>query len=1126
MADLNAINLEITGSSESAQSAVKSTAAALEGLKAISAGLSGIKFPTQNIKSMTAVSDAMKSIASATASLQNTSTDGFGKLSGLAESVNRVVTACKAITQGDIERLRAIASAASALNVAGGNAGGAGNIGKQIRDVANATKRAGSGKDGTSVFGKVLGGVGVAGKSVGKTALGVVKGVTAIGKAFKKSSLFASDFTRSLLRIAKYRALRTILSTVTKGATEGLQNLARASSDAQATLSQLSGGALTLKNSLGGALYSVLASVVGVLNSIISAAVSAINWVNMLFAILGGRATFKKATNSAKEYGSALGGAAGGAKALKQELMGFDEINSLTPDSGGGGGGGGGGLDYGGMFEETPIDQSLAEMVEKADFTLLGEKVADKINTALSNINWSKIQTGAGKLAMSIATFINGAVFRLDANVVGSAIAGVVNTALEFVNTFTYTVDWNGLGGKLWDFLSNATKHISASDLGAMLAAKVRIALGTLAGFLGQSAEEWKGVTDWVAGVIKGAIDNVSKDDIAAAAKGIIHGGLALITSLGESGALSGLIGAVLEAITDALSDITPEEIKSAIEAAIAEAWRIAITLLEFVIDINKIRVSMDSPVVNVISTFALFNVVKSALKAFGISGYKSTGQALMISGGIVAIIDVITKTGQLIEDASNGDDIGWTDIASIIASALQGVGLIVASKNLKAGAIVFGIGIVLDLIVSIADGSLNSELENALIGVETAFNDKNPTVAAVEIKPTLMMALGVSEMSDSIYQKIISYYQETDKYGFVAQKSLEAAGRSAESVAAYMEWGAMLNAVEDYTTNYKHMLALTSDGGEVAGLGAFLEDIGILAETGSGAAASVADIAANVAGLNSASEDFVAPDLSGIENVSEIDTSNISDATTAAETLGGTMQATGEQAENLYTKIVEIPSDIVYSLELNNYDQIMADLDALSNKFYSSGALGAFGFKAAFFGLSSWVTTNVTTPIADAFGSIDLASAGRKMMRSLKSGMRAIALPKFKITWDKSSSLANIMGTTYPITIPAPKIQMYAKGGFPSAGELFLANESGPEMIGRIGNRSAVANQEQIGDAIFRYMDEHSRNNEMDTNALAGAIVGALKAAGLGAVYLDGKMLSSSINREARRSGKPAINY
>lgn len=42
-----------------------------------------------------------------------------------------------------------------------------------------------------------------------------------------------------------------------------------------------------------------------------------------------------------------------------------------------------------------------------------------------------------------------------------------------------------------------------------------------------------------------------------------------------------------------------------------------------------------------------------------------------------------------------------------------------------------------------------------------------------------------------------------------------------------------------------------------------------------------------------------------------------------------------------------------------------------------------------------------------------------------------------------------------------------YASGGFPQTGEFFMARESGPELVGRMGSRNAVANNDQITDGI-----------------------------------------------------------
>lgn len=45
--------------------------------------------------------------------------------------------------------------------------------------------------------------------------------------------------------------------------------------------------------------------------------------------------------------------------------------------------------------------------------------------------------------------------------------------------------------------------------------------------------------------------------------------------------------------------------------------------------------------------------------------------------------------------------------------------------------------------------------------------------------------------------------------------------------------------------------------------------------------------------------------------------------------------------------------------------------------------------------------------------------------------------------------------------------LSWFASGGFPTMGDLFIANEKGAEMVGSIGNRTAVANNDQIVQAV-----------------------------------------------------------
>ena len=51
--------------------------------------------------------------------------------------------------------------------------------------------------------------------------------------------------------------------------------------------------------------------------------------------------------------------------------------------------------------------------------------------------------------------------------------------------------------------------------------------------------------------------------------------------------------------------------------------------------------------------------------------------------------------------------------------------------------------------------------------------------------------------------------------------------------------------------------------------------------------------------------------------------------------------------------------------------------------------------------------------------------------------------------------------------TISSGTVRTYAQGGWPVVGDLFLANEAGPEYVASIGNKTAVANNDQIVEGI-----------------------------------------------------------
>jgi len=84
-----------------------------------------------------------------------------------------------------------------------------------------------------------------------------------------------------------------------------------------------------------------------------------------------------------------------------------------------------------------------------------------------------------------------------------------------------------------------------------------------------------------------------------------------------------------------------------------------------------------------------------------------------------------------------------------------------------------------------------------------------------------------------------------------------------------------------------------------------------------------------------------------------------------------------------------------------------------------------------------------------------------------------------------------------------------FASGGFPEVGQLFIAREAGAEMVGSIGGRTAVANNDQIVEGIYQ------------------GVLAAMQASGSGSsgnfdvkVYLDGKQITAAVEKRQRERG------
>lgn len=126
-----------------------------------------------------------------------------------------------------------------------------------------------------------------------------------------------------------------------------------------------------------------------------------------------------------------------------------------------------------------------------------------------------------------------------------------------------------------------------------------------------------------------------------------------------------------------------------------------------------------------------------------------------------------------------------------------------------------------------------------------------------------------------------------------------------------------------------------------------------------------------------------------------------------------------------------------------------------------------------------------------------------------LKKYLSAFKLSDGRSLADIWNRIKSLQGITYGT---------FATGGFPTTGQLFIANEAGPELVGSMGNKTTVANNQQIVAGIARGVaDANAEQNELlrRQNELLLAILQKE-----GNVTLDGRELLRTTERAAYNRG------
>lgn len=244
----------------------------------------------------------------------------------------------------------------------------------QINDYKNNLLKADQAQKKTSASGNKIA------KSLNNTAKAANKSSFGLGKMLGTSILFSFVF----------QAINGAMTALT----DGFSNLAQYSSSTNNSISMLWSSLERLKNSLATAFAPILDVVAPILSKFIDMISTAASYVSMFFAFLSGKSTYTRAVAVQKDYADSLQDTSSSAENLADStqdtaeatdeaaeaaegyLSPLDEINKYSkeseklsnpasPGSGSGSPGSGGGTGgEGPLFEEVPIDNQFASLLD------------------------------------------------------------------------------------------------------------------------------------------------------------------------------------------------------------------------------------------------------------------------------------------------------------------------------------------------------------------------------------------------------------------------------------------------------------------------------------------------------------------------------------------------------------------------------------------------------------------------------------------------------------------------------------------------------------------------------------------------------------------------------------------
>ncbi len=905
--------------------------------------------------------------------------------------------------------------------------------------------------------------------SVGKVA-SVIGGrlVSGLTDAIKKFN----ELKSSIGRIALYRALRTLIKDITAGIQEGIQNAyywASETSDKFASsMDQIATSANYAKNSLGAMATPIYNAIAPIIDALVDKFVALINVINQVFSLLGGSGKWIKAIKQPKTYADAIGSTGTAAKNAKKDidlyLASFDELhvmNKSDDSSSGGSGGSGSGTSYSDMFEYEDISSDVKKWMNLSDWTELGKIVGEKLNVITQSMDdWinKTFRPFITTWAKRLATFLNGVMETYDFEKLGKLMADGLNALIDGANTFMENFKSYNFGKSLGQVINGWFKNLEWDNIARYFSNKLKTFVNIAQGFVDElmpkafengykvgnmlkeifTSIDWQQINDTLATGLK---------TIANFMEGFFSGDDGSFRNFGKE--FSNTIKGVLE---NPDTTVIIEGVSSFINAIVD------------ILDDPSLWYDIGNAVGKALGAIDWNSALKVAIEAIG-SAFVGLITGLFSEDHGTAFLGIVAAVGMISTAFSLGKQI-------LVKAAIETFSSEIASHLTST--------VATSVETSVAEGALDSigtSISTSLSGVASSVVSALPTLGYVAIGAGIVMAIGAgfSEMAQPTYQEKLQeiddlqdeFYKqfgmnETEYMQKYGQTALQEAynkltgideNYQSSSLQSQQSWlkdttgtfSDLSNQTNQIVSeSYDSMNKTTSEGNSAMSSNTKVTWDELKASFSS----SMSDLKNALSTTWDNMKSKTSNTWGNIKSTLSESWGNIK--STASSTFSSIGQTIGSSWDNVKSRTSNTWGNIKNSVA-NSWNDI-------KNNFSNTGAVMQQTVQSVF----DTIKSKMTSPIETAKNKIAEIVNTIKGLFNFQISFPHIAMPHFSISprgWTAGDLLKG--------KIPSLSVQWYAQGGFPEDGQLFIARESGAEMVGNIGGRTAVANNDQIVAAV-----------------------------------------------------------